>query len=294
VILPADVLADLRTRFGEIGAVQPLGGGCIGQAFRVQIGGESRFLKCDRESPDGFFAVEARGLERLRGFARALRVPRVVGYRDRVDGWGWIALEWLPAAPPGPGYWEALGEGLAALHRSAGVGAGWGAEESGFIGRLPQCNEPAATWAEFWYERRLLPQLRLVRAGMEIGSAAEWDGLRYHLPALLQVAETEGPSLLHGDLWSGNVVATAEGPALIDPASYRGHREVDLAMAALFGGFEATFFDAYAAAWPMAAGESVRRGVYQLYYLLVHVNIFGAAYAPQTARTLRQVLASCG
>ncbi|HEX8242728.1 MAG TPA: fructosamine kinase family protein, partial [Longimicrobium sp.] len=107
---------------------------------------------------------------------------------------------------------------------------------------------------------------------------------------LLAGAEGAGPSLLHGDLWSGNVLSAAGDPALIDPAVYRGHREADLAMAELFGGFDARFHAAYAEAWPLQPGyREARRGIYQLYYLLVHVTLFGGGYTAQTLSTLRRV-----
>jgi fructosamine-3-kinase len=107
---------------------------------------------------------------------------------------------------------------------------------------------------------------------------------------LLGAAEDDGPSLVHGDLWNGNVHFTGSGAAVIDPACYYGHREVDLAMAALFGGFPEVFFEAYQAEWPLQEGAARRRPIYQLYYLLVHVVLFGGSYASSTATTLRAVL----
>ncbi|HEX8673749.1 MAG TPA: fructosamine kinase family protein, partial [Longimicrobium sp.] len=115
--------------------------------------------------------------------------------------------------------------------------------------------------------------------------------LREALPRLLAAGEEDGPTLLHGDLWSGNVVATSRGPSLVDPATYRGHREVDLAMTELFGGFGAEFYTAYEEAWPLRPGyQEERRAVYQLFYLLVHVNLFGGGYVARTAEALRRVV----
>jgi fructosamine-3-kinase len=164
--------------------------------------------------------------------------------------------------------------------------------EDNFIGPLAQENGPAASWAEFWRTRRLQPQLEMARrAGRMPGRAAEWDRLMDRLPELLASAEADGPSLLHGDLWGGNVLAAVEGPALIDPAVYRGHREADLAMTELFGGFGADFRAAYQEAWPLQPGYPARRAVYQLWYLLVHVNLFGGGYGAQTEGVLREALA---
>src|SRR6185503_10430312 len=144
-----------------------------------------------------------------------------------------------------------------------------------------------------WATRRLRPQLEMARArGREPATAAEWERLFARLPELLAPAEEDGPSLLHGDLWGGNLLSAAGEPALIDPAAYRGHREADLAMAELFGGFDAGFHAAYQEAWPLLPGyREARRAIYQLYYLLVHVNLFGGGYGAQTAATLRRALA---
>jgi fructosamine-3-kinase len=234
----------------------------------------------------------------LRAAAADVRVPEVLAVCDSGDvchdaedsdgrgGPAWLALEWLERGPRGADFGERVGRGLAALHR-VGTG-GWGWEEDNFIGSLPQENRTAPSWAEFWRERRLEPQLRRARdVGRMPGSAAQWDALFARLPDALAPAEADGPSLLHGDLWSGNVLAAADGPALIDPAVYRGHREADLAMADLFGGFDARFQAAYREAWPLAPGyERERRPIYQLYYVMVHVNLFGGSYVQQAARLL--------
>jgi fructosamine-3-kinase len=122
----------------------------------------------------------------------------------------------------------------------------------------------------------------------------DWEDLSHQLGDWLAPAEDDGPSLLHGDLWQGNVLGTAAGPALIDPSCYYGHREVDLAMADLFGGFGPEMSDAYTAIWPLSPGADRRRRIYQLYYLLVHVNLFGRSYVPRTRETLRAIFASTG
>jgi protein-ribulosamine 3-kinase len=293
-MLPAGVRAWVEDRLGAIRAVEPVGGGCVGRSARLETAAGPAFLKYLPDPPAGLFAAEAAGMGGLAEARSGLRVPRVLDVRDpagAADGAA-LLLEWLEPAPADRTFSEALGHGLAALHR-AGEG-GWGGGPDGFIGALPQANAAADGWAEFWRARRLEPQLRLAHArDAAPADAATWDRLFGALPALLQPAEAEGASLLHGDLWSGNVLATREGPALVDPAAYTGHREVDLAMADLFGGFDARFHAAYAERWPLTPGYAeARRGVYQLYYLLVHVNLFGAAYARRTHEVLRRVLAA--
>jgi fructosamine-3-kinase len=289
-MLPPDLRELLTAAVGTFDAAKSVGGGCIGSACRIDRRGETLFLKYDRTGADGFFAAEAAGLEMLRSAETGLRIPRLVDYRDAARDWSWILLEWLDPASPSRDGWSALGSGLARLHRSTQDTWGW--YRDGFIGGLPQVNTPTTTWTEFWVANRLRPQLDLARATRGVGSEAEWDRLLAALPRLLAAAEVDRPSLLHGDLWNGNVLFTAAGPALVDPACYQGHREVDLAMAALFGGFPDSFFAAYEATWPLQPGYEVRRNVYQLYYLLVHVNLFGSSYAARTAGTLRAVLSS--
>ena len=292
--LPREVLDEVAAELGEIRGVHPLSGGSVGAVARLEVEGGSVFLKYGTKVPKGMFSVEAAGLDRLREASIGVRVPMVLGVCDAASrGTGWIALEWLAPGRPGEGYWERLALGLLSLHRVAG--GGWGAEEDGYIGALPQRNTPTPSWAEFWWSQRLEPQLRMAEErGLRPGSPAEWEALSERLPRILAAAEQDGPSLLHGDLWSGNVLAVAGGePALIDPAPYDGHREVDLAMSELFGGFDADFYAAYQRGWPLQPGyHELRRDVYQLYYLLVHVNLFGESYHGQTVASLRRALAA--
>lgn len=297
--LPAAVRQRIEERFGPVRSASAVGGGCVSPALRLELPQGAAFLKYG-EQP-GLFAAEARGLERLRAAGSGLRIPEVLGWEDPTEDGaeapGWLLLEWLEPAARGADFGERLGQRLAALHRVRAAEA-WGLEEDGFIGPLPQCNRSTNDWPGFWRERRLEPQLRRARdLGRQPGEDHEWDRLFARLPELLAPAAADGLSLLHGDLWGGNVlpVAPREGgagePALIDPSAYHGHREVDLAMSELFGGFPPAFYAAYREAWPLLPGyREVRRAVYQLYYLLVHLNLFGGGYGMQTRQTLRQAL----
>lgn len=279
-VLPEPIRRSLEAHFGALGEARAVGGGSISRAARVEGPDGPFFLKFGPHTPPGMFAAEAEGLEALAGAASGLVVPRVLSVDE-----AWIALEWLEPAPRAAGFGEQLGRDLATLHRSTGT---WGWERDNFIGSLPQENTSAATWPEFWWARRLEPQLRRARAlGRLPAREHDWERLRDALPRLLAPAQEDGPSLLHGDLWSGNYLETSRGPALVDPATYRGHREADLAMTELFGGFGADFYAAYEEAWPLRPGyRAERRAVYQLYYLLVHVNLFGGGYVQQTAELL--------
>jgi fructosamine-3-kinase len=213
----------------------------------------------------------------------SVRVPRV-----RAVARDWLALEWLEPARPSHDDWARFGSALARLHRGAVAPARYGSDRDNCIGPLLQKNTPTSDWAAFWVEQRLEPQLRSLTLDQTL--ATKFERLFGRMGDLLGGIEDDGPSLVHGDLWSGNVHFTTGGAAIIDPACYYGHREVDLAMAALFGGFPTTFFEAYSAEWPLGAGHELRRPIYQLYYLLVHVRLFGASYLGQTRAAIDAAL----
>jgi fructosamine-3-kinase len=284
----------LAPRFGPVtlAEARPVGGGCISTTLRVRLhDGRPVFVKLAPPEPpgDALLQAEAEALARLRS-AGGVRVPEVLAC-----GEGWLALEWLEPGPAAPGAWERLGSGLARLHRQGGAAAeGYGWPHDNFIGSLPQANGAGPDWATFWRARRLEPQLARARAAGLLGPAevAAFQPVLEQLPHVLAPAEEDGPALLHGDLWNGNVHMLASGePAIIDPAAYFGHREVDLAMAALFGGFHPSFYRAYRDTWPLREeGLEQRRACYQLYYLLVHVNLFGRGYVAGTMETLRRAL----
>jgi fructosamine-3-kinase len=286
-MIPRDVAAAVAPLVGgEPVTGRRVDGGCISPAARVAgARGDVAFLKwADGSTPAGLFAAEARGLSALRARG-AVPVPEVLG----VDGDRWLLLDWLEPAAASAEAWTTFGAGLAALHRSTAEEWGW--PRDNFIGPLPQANGPVADWAGFWADRRLAPQLeRALAAGrLDRSDQRRFEALLSALAERLgPAAAADEPSLLHGDLWSGNAHACTAGVALVDPAVYRGHREVDLAMADLFGGFPAAFWDAYQEAWPLQPDALARRPIYQLYFLLVHVNLFGHGYVERTRTALRE------
>ena len=267
-----------------------LSGGDINEAWNVALAdGRRVFVKTNASAPRAMFPAEARGLAWL-AEADALRVPRVLAVCDeRGDDPSFLALELLAPAARARGFDEALGRGLAALHRFGAPR--FGLDHDNFIGRLPQSNTPHATWPAFYREERLAPQIRMATDRGLLGG-----GLRKRLDALLArleaiVGPPEPPARLHGDLWGGNLHVDERGaPCLIDPAAYGGHREVDLAMMKLFGGFSPRVFDAYDEAFPTAEGGEERVPLYQLYFLLAHVNLFGSGYVSSVERAVAQVL----
>lgn len=290
----------------SLGSFRPLGGGCIHNAGRLDTPARPLFLKWNSGEAATGFTSEARSLEALRAAAdpELLDVPEVIDARDADNGdehgdgsaLGWLVLEFLPPSPPSPDHDERLGRGLAEIHSVSQPDFGW--PETNRIGALRQVNPTRERWADFWVEARLLPQIRAARDASLLGRGdvellEEVVGVT---PGALEPVADDAPALIHGDLWSGNVHPGPGGrPVLVDPAAYRGHGEVDLAMARLFGGFGRETFRAYEAVRPVPAGfDAVRCPLYQLYYLLVHIRLFGASYLGQTRSAARSVLSALG
>ncbi len=270
---------------------QPVVGGDIACAWRVELAdGQVLFAKTLTGAPVGFFAAEAHGLQWLAN-AGAISVPKVIAASGPDQRDGFLVLPFLVAGPrTEPGTQERLGRALAALHS---VDAPcWGATADNFIGRLPQPNGGGTcpSWPLFYRDFRLLPQLQAAEQQTRLAPRNRRALLQVmdRLPSLL--ATDAPPTRVHGDLWSGNVVVDEAGePWLIDPAAYGGHREVDLAMMALFGGFAERVFGAYTEVAPLEPGWERRRTVLQLYPVLVHLNLFGTRYNGHLERLLERL-----
>jgi protein-ribulosamine 3-kinase len=277
----------------EILETAPVTGGCIHQTARLSTNlRENFFLKWAQDTASDVFAAEADGLSALRA-STGLTVPEVIGNSNAGENPAWLLLEYVPRGSPAPDYAQHLGGALAALHEAREGPYGW--HRSNYIGSLPQANTITDDWPAFWWTERLEPQLALARDnGLSVGLGRQWAALESKLDTLVGGAAEDGRSILHGDLWSGNVYPGADGePVLVDPAVYRGHREVDLAMTELFGGFPKAFYTAYEDSRPLTDGyQDIRRHVYQLYPLLVHVNLFGGSYVNSAEGALRNALRS--
>ena len=267
--IPGLLRAELR-----IESEAPAAGGCIHDCYRVAIGGAARFLKTNSAQHADAFAAEAEGLLALH--AAGLRAPAPLA-QGVAGGRAYLLLEHLELRQSGD--FAALGRMLALAHRQVGPRFGW--RRDNYIGSMPQANGWKNTWADFWWERRIEPQLALARK----------NGFDLAMPdrRILEGHEPQ-PCLLHGDLWRGNAGFTPQGPVVFDPAVYYGDREADLAMTELFGGFPRSFYDAYAAAFPLQAGYEKRKPLYNLYHLLNHLNLFGGGYLAQVEATLRLLL----
>jgi fructosamine-3-kinase len=301
---PADSLADWLAADGRpaLRRRSPVGGGCIHQAWCLELqDGHRLFAKTNRAEALPLLQAECDGLAAL-GAAAGLAdsgaplVPQPIALLELPDQVV-LLLPWLELQ--GGGCWEALGAALAGLHRRSlervcgtgdrgGAHFGWGRDN--FIGAGPQANGWLDDWGLFFAQRRLQPQLeRLAAAGIRLRGANE---LLAAVPLWLADHRPQA-CLVHGDLWTGNAGLTASGQGvLFDPAVHRADREVDLAMARLFGGFPVAFHRGYEASWPLPAGHRQRVDLYNLYHLLNHANLFAGGYVQGAQACLERLLKS--
>jgi fructosamine-3-kinase len=269
----------------EVVSLSPVGGGDVAAAFRAELDdGETVFAKTHPDSPPGFFATEAAGLAWLRE-ADAAPVPEVLGVSDDPS---LLILEWIDCGGPGRNTEAEFGRALAELHA---FGAPcFGREDRRTTGSRGLPNEPGDSWVEFYASNRLLP---LAKLASETG-ALPGTAIRALEAVAGRLAELGGPveppARLHGDLWAGNRVVDTGGVSwLIDPAAHGGHREFDLAMMRLFGGFGRACFDAYEESFPLAPGWEERVPLHQLAPLTVHAIKFGGGYVGATVDALQSI-----
>lgn len=264
-------------------------GGDINEAYEARWpGGDRLFVKTRAGATGDAYAAEADGLAWL-AEARALRVPKVVARSTPGDPLAFLVLEHMARTAPSLGYDDTLGHGLASLHAAGAPHFGYAGDN--LIGALPQSNRTHPTWAAFYGAERLQPLVR--RAVEQDVAPLTWvalaDRLVSRLPEL--AGPPELPARLHGDLWTGNVITDGRGqPVLIDPAVYGGHREMDLAMLALFGGLTPRIVDAYQAHTPLAPDWRTRVRLCQVYPLLVHAVLFRGSYVEAAEAAMRAYL----
>ena len=261
-----------------------IGGGSINQAYQVTDGDRSYFLKVNQAARLGMFEAEALGLKEI-AESNTIRVPRPVCW-GTAAGAAYIVMEYLPLAGGGQDAWYQMGQDLAAMHRvTSSRGFGW--QQDNTIGETPQKNPWTADWVTFYVEHRLRYQLRLAQRR---GHFPRQEELLAAVPALLAGHDPE-PALVHGDLWSGNAAVTSTGtPVILDPATYYGDREVDMAMTELFGRFPQPFYEGYNASYPLEQGYELRKTLYNLYHILNHFNLFGGGYGSQANMMIDRLL----
>jgi fructosamine-3-kinase len=272
----SDLIQALEDSFDlEIRKLRPVRGGDIASSYLLETLQGSIFAKM-LVVPNGLEMLEAEkdGLKAL-SQAETLDVPGVLGCARTAAG-SCLLLEYIPSGPGSRYSSEALGRGLARLHQVTAPSFGW--HQPNYIGRLPQENSGETDWPSFYVRNRLIPQYEMARV-RRLLSAGEIPEAHHMARRISYLVPEIRPSLLHGDLWGGNYLISRDGaPYLIDPAVYYGHAEIDLAMSLLFGGFAEEFYDAYFEINPKQSGFDLRVKLYQLYYLLVHLNLFGRSY----------------
>ncbi len=285
-----DIAEHISTATGEkftAGGHHSVGGGCINSAAVIEDNGRSYFVKLNDAHLLLMFEAEADGLREI-ATSNSVRVPQPVctGLSGQHV---YLVLEhiaFVPSDDQGP---ERLGQQLVLMHRTQQKTFGWRRDNT--IGSTPQINTPATDWVAFWQHQRLEYQLRLAAAQGHRGDIQRKGERLLSDLALLFANYAPTPSLLHGDLWSGNVAYdTLAQPVIYDPAVYYGDREADIAMTELFGGFAPRFYQAYQDAWPLDPDYSVRKHLYNLYHVLNHLNLFGGSYRAQAEGLMDRLL----
>jgi protein-ribulosamine 3-kinase len=263
-----------------------LSGGCISDAYKITTNDNSNFfLKYNSSISNDMFINEANGLKELVK-ANTIRIPEVLSF-DK----DYILLEFIPMGDKNKNFFEEFGRNFAAMHKY--TSDNYGFYENNFIGSNPQINIPEqnekSNWLEFYFNKRILSQLQLAE---KLGNSTEElrKGISKLENKIFEIIDDseEKPSLLHGDLWSGNYMVDESGSAvLIDPAVYYGHREADLGMTKLFGGFSSEFYSAYHEEFPLKDGYEYRENIYKLYHVLNHLNLFGGVYYHQAISLIK-------
>lgn len=274
-------LSEIHNLDVNIRAQNAIGGGCINNALKLKTNVGNYFLKWNDASLfPGMFDSEAKGLNLLRD-SNSVYVPEVISSNESGEQ-SFLMLEYIDSGGMSVNYWEDFGRQLSTLHRVSADA--FGLDHDNYIGSLKQSNQEHSTWRDFFINERILPQLEL--ANLESGLTQKFENLFEKLDDLFP---NEAPALLHGDLWSGNYMVSENGdPVIMDAAVYYGHREMDLAMSKLFGGFDTRFYTSYNEAFHLERGWELRLDICNLYPLLVHVNLFGGSYLSQIESIMRR------
>lgn len=285
-MIPESIRSLLQDRLNlSIQHIETVGGGSINRAAKIITNERKLFLKWNDQAPSDFFEKETLGLDLLRNAFTQLRIPGTILTESPTKNRpGFLLMEYIKEGPSGDAF--EFGVQLAELHMHDGDQ--FGLFSDNYIGSLPQSNTRHTEWNDFFSEERIAPQLKMaVDSGkLDSANAKSWERLATRLDEIFPFAD---PSLLHGDLWSGNYLYNSSGRAvLIDPAVYYGHPEMDLAFSKMFGGFPGEFYSGYESVSPLEPGFNQRIPIYNLYPLLVHANLFGGSYIRQVTQTLKQ------
>ncbi|MBL3654754.1 fructosamine kinase family protein [Fulvivirga sediminis] len=287
MVIPKEIREFCQKKIGNIQDFTPASGGCINHGGTTTTTKGEFFLKWNSASLyPKMFEVEAKGLQLL-SEPKCIKIPEVI-FTYEGDEYSCLILENIKSSTKSNTYNKDLAEGLACIHQQKAEK--YGLDHDNYMGSLDQSNAHSASWADFFYKNRIAPQVKLALSNGKM-SQHDYDKfceLADKLPSLLS---EEAPTLIHGDLWGGNIIVGASGePVLIDPAVSFAHREMDLAMTTLFGGFDQSFYDAYMNISPLPEGYRERWDIYNLYPLLVHVNLFGGGYHTQAMNILSKFI----
>jgi len=276
------ILDDCSLSSATCSAVQ---GGDINQAFLLTNKSARYFLKVnDATKFPNMFVAESNGLKALS--RSSCRIPEVLK-GGVAEGKQYLLLEWIDSGRPTLDFWKVFGRSLANLHLAEQLSFGW--TENNYIGSLIQRNDPSENWTEFFCRHRIMPLVKVLRDTGRYATENVTVAENF-CNKIGNVFPVEKPSLLHGDLWSGNFMVDANKmPVLIDPAVYCGHREIDIGMTKLFGGFDNIFYESYHDTFPLEKGWQQRLPFSQLYPLLVHAVLFGGGYVGQTLSVLKKM-----
>jgi fructosamine-3-kinase len=284
-MVTAPVHTFIEQLLNENASFTAVGGGSINHTYRVNTGTRSFFCKLNsRAGLPGMFDAEKNGLELLAS-QQVIRTPRVIA-NEQIAGTQILILEWIEQGLKTDAFWDSFGRQLAALHHVQH--SQYGLASDNYMGALPQSNQFNDSWTNFFIHQRLQPQINLALSNklLEPVHAKQFEKLYQQLGVIFSV---EPPTLLHGDLWSGNFLCDNKGkPVLIDPAVYYGHRSMDMAMTTLFGGFDARFYESYNYHFPWPTNYRDQWDVCNLYPLLIHLNLFGKSYLADIVNTIRQ------
>lgn len=263
-----------------------VGGGSINQTYRLRACHHTVFCKINSASKfPHLFQTESRGLTLIKEQG-LVKTPEVIACFE-TGGHQVLLLEWIHSGERTEGFWRTFGAQLARLHQ---VSCNYfGLDEDNYMGNVPQCNQPATSWIDFFREKRLHPLLDKCTEGQLLHAKhrRQFDKLYKRLPQIFDAKQK--PALVHGDLWSGNYMCShASEPVLIDPAVYFGHPSVDLSMTTLFGGFRSAFYEAYNYHCPFPPNHQEQWQVCNLYPLLIHLYLFGTTYLSRIEQTLQK------
>ena len=281
----AQAITQATEKTFAIADTRSVSGGCINQGYKISGNGTEYFVKLNDASQVEMFAAEALGLKQMYD-TQTITVPQPICW-GTAENSSYIVLQWLDLGAGNSQSWIEMGRQLAAMHRQ-GTSDRFGWERNNTIGSTPQINTWTDNWADFFAEHRIGYQLKLAkRRG---GSFPDTNKVVHAVRDKLADRQPEA-SIVHGDLWSGNAAIASDGaPVILDPATYYGDRETDIAMTELFGGFPAAFYRGYNEAWQLDSAYQQRKSIYNLYHVLNHFNLFGGGYANQAKRILNGII----